>query len=280
MDVTTEPKRGGIQQLVKLALEEDIGSGDITTDAVIPADMRAHAVLFAKEDCVICGLDVAKLVFLQLDKEAEFKKTVEDGDAVKSGQVLAAVTGNARTLLGGERTALNFMQRLSGIATKTREYAEKIKDYDVKLLDTRKTTPCMRVLEKYAVRTGGGGNHRFGLYDAVLIKDNHIKLTGLENAVAKAKKTGKKVEVEACTLNEVKSAVKAGSDIIMLDNMSIDDIERAIKIIDKKAVIEVSGGVNGKDIVKIARLGVDWISVGRLTHSVRSVEIGMDIVDE
>jgi nicotinate-nucleotide pyrophosphorylase (carboxylating) len=270
-------ERGEIQRVVKLALEEDIGPGDITTSAVIQDDIRAKAILVAKGDCVVCGLDVAEAVFKMLDPEMRFAKLVKDGDTVKSGQTLAELAGNAGGLLRGERTALNFMQRLSGIATKASKYAERTKDYDVRVLDTRKTTPCLRELEKYAVRTGGAQNHRMGLYDAILIKDNHIKLAGLENAVAKAKKTGKRVEVEVNNIEEVRLALKSGADVIMLDNMSLQEMGKAVKIIDKKAVVEASGGVDGKDIVKIAKLGVDWISVGRLTHSVSSVEISMEI---
>jgi nicotinate-nucleotide pyrophosphorylase (carboxylating) len=203
---------------------------------------------------------------------------VKDCDAVKANHVLAEVSGNARSLLSAERTALNFLQRLSGIATTTRKFLEKTRDYDVKLLDTRKTTPGLRLLEKYAVRCGGGENHRMGLYDAFLIKDNHIKLAGLENSVAEAKKTGKRIEVEVASIEEAKSAVKAGADIIMLDNLSFGDLKKAVKLIAKKAVVEVSGGVTVENIGKIAALGVDWISVGRLTHSVPSVEISMDVL--
>ena len=266
-----------VGKIVKLALEEDIASGDITTEAIIPAGTKANAVLVSHEECVLCGLDVAEAVFRELDPGMEFVRKAEDGDEVKPDQVLLEVTGDARALLTGERTALNFLQRLSGIATKAHGLAERIKDKDVKLLDTRKTTPGLRVLEKYAVRTGGGSNHRFGLYDAILIKDNHITLVDLDEAVREAGKTGKKVEVEACDMEEVDLALKAGADIIMLDNMSIEDIEKAVKVIDKHALIEVSGGVNGKDIETIAGLDVDWISVGRLTHSVRSVDISMDV---
>ncbi len=267
-----------IKQLVKLALDEDIGTGDITTAAVIPIDMRAKAALIAKEVCVVCGLDVAEAVFKELDPETEFVRNAKDGEMVKPGHVLAEVSASARALLSGERTALNFLQRLSGISTKTHEYAEKLKGFDMKMTDTRKTTPGMRELEKYAVRTGGGKNHRSGLYDAILIKDNHIKLVGLENAVSKAKETGREAEVEAGSLEEVEKALKGGADIIMLDNMPIEDIRKAVDIIGKHAVIEVSGGVNEGNIEEIAKLGVHWISVGRLTHSVPLVEISMEMV--
>lgn len=266
------------RQLVRLALEEDIGSGDITTETVIPADRSVKAEIRAKQECVICGLPVAELVFRSLDEDVDFKENAKDGDHVKPGQVLALVSGNARALLTGERTALNFMQRLSGIATKTRHLVDAVKGDGVSVLDTRKTTPGMRMLEKYAVRCGGGKNHRSGLYDAILIKDNHIKLAGLEPAVRKAKETGKRVEVEVNSVEEARQAVRAGADIIMLDNMGMDDMRHAIEEIDRKATIEVSGGINGGNIAEIAKLGVDWISVGKLTHSVQAVEIGMDIV--
>lgn len=268
------------RRIVRTALEEDIGPGDITTDAVIGADISAVAELRAKEDCVICGLDVAGEVFLVLDDKMKFRRLAKDGDEVKSGHVLAEITGNARALLTGERTALNFLQRLSGIATKTHELSEKIKKHGVKLLDTRKTTPGLRELEKYAVRTGGGQNHRFGLFDGVLVKDNHIRLTGISKAVKDAKGTGKKVEVEAGSLEDVKEAVEAGADIIMLDNMSLEEMRDAVKLIGKKAVIEVSGSVDEGNIEEIAKLDVDWISMGKLTHSVKAVDIGMYIMKE
>jgi len=268
------------RRIVRTALEEDIGPGDITTDAVIGADTSAVAELRAKEDCVICGLDMAEAVFLVLDDKMKFRRMAKDGDTVKSGQVLAEITGNARALLTGERTALNFLQRLSGIATKTHELSEKIKKHGVKLLDTRKTTPGLRELEKYAVKTGGGQNHRFGLFDGVLIKDNHIRLAGISKAVKDAKGTGKKVEVEAGTLEDVKEAVEAGADIIMLDNMSLEEMRDAVKLIGKKAVIEVSGSVDEGNIEEIAKLDVDWISMGKLTHSVKAVDIGMYIMKE
>lgn len=262
--------------IVRAALEEDVGRGDITTNAVIPSGMKAGAVIRAGEDMVVCGLDVAENVFRSLDRNVVFRKLVKDGQKVRKGAALAEVKGNAGALLTGERTALNFLQRLSGIATLTRRFAGKV-GKGVRLLDTRKTTPGMRSLEKYAVVCGGGQNHRFGLYDAVLIKDNHIRLAGLENAVARAKMTGKKVEVEVVSVDEAKRAADAGADIIMLDNMPLGEIRKALEVIRKRAVVEVSGGVNEKNIRKIAGLGVDWISVGALTHSFRSVNINMEI---
>lgn len=262
---------------VRAALEEDVGSGDITTEAVIPAGMRARASLIAKEECVVCGLGVAEQVFRSLDTGVIFRRRAEEGGTAKPGTVIAEIEGKAAALLTSERTALNFLQRLSGIATFARTLSRKIEGTGVKLLDTRKTTPGLRALEKYAVAAGGGENHRFGLSDAVLIKDNHIALVGLEEAVRRATKTGRKVEVEASSLDEVRRALVAGAGIIMLDNMRPDQIREAIGIIGKKAIVEVSGGVDEGNISAIAALGPDWISVGRLTHSVRAVDIAFEV---
>jgi nicotinate-nucleotide pyrophosphorylase (carboxylating) len=263
--------------IVRIALEEDVGTGDITTGAVIPAGMKSKAFIRAGEDMVVCGLNIAEVVFRSLDRNVAFRKAVSDGQKVRKGDLLAEVRGDARALLTGERTALNFLQRMSGIATMTSRFAIEIRGTGVRLLDTRKTTPGMRALEKYAVVCGGGHNHRSGLYDAILVKDNHIRLVGLEDAVAKAKKTGGKVEVEVVSVDEARRAVDAGADIIMLDNMPLGEIAKALKVIGKGAIVEVSGGVNEKNIGKIAKLGVDWISVGALTHSPRSVNINMEI---
>jgi nicotinate-nucleotide pyrophosphorylase (carboxylating) len=265
--------------IVKAALEEDVGTGDVTTEAVIPKGMTAKARMVANEDCVVCGLDAASEVFRQLGG-VSFRKLVSDGDCVKAGQALGEATGNARSLLTGERTALNFLQRLSGIATRTSGMVKKAGSSKVRILDTRKTTPGLRMLEKYAVRCGGGENHRAGLYDGILIKDNHIGLVGIRRAVEGAKPVGKKIEVEAKTLDEVKEAVSAGADIVMLDNMDISQMKEAVRVIrslDKGILIEVSGGVNEGNIGAIAKLSVDWISIGALTHSVKSVDIGMDL---
>lgn len=266
-----------VRKIVRNALDEDVGTGDITTQSTIPSGTRVRAVIRAKEDCIVCGLDVAEIVFTTLDDGVKFKNAVKDCDAVKSGQTLAEVEGDARAILTGERTALNFLQRLSGIATKTRKMAGKINNGKTKLLDTRKTTPGLRGLEKYAVRCGSGHNHRKGLYDEILIKDNHIKLVGLKNAVLNAKKTGKRVEVETKTIEEVTEAIDSGADVIMLDNMNMVEMKKAVRAIGDRAIVEVSGGVDESNIGKIASLGVDWISVGALTHSVKSVDIGLDI---
>ncbi len=266
-----------VRKIVRNALDEDVGTGDITTRSTIPSGIRVSAVIRAKDDCVVCGLEVAELVFKSLDDGVKFKNIVKDCDAVKNGRILAEVEGDARAILAGERTALNFLQRLSGIATKTRKMSEKIKNGKTMLLDTRKTTPGLRVLEKYAVKCGGGKNHRKGLYDEILIKDNHINIVGLRKAVENAKKTGKRIEVEVKTLEEVTDAIDSGADVIMLDNMPFDIMKKAVSMIGGRTLVEVSGGVDEENIAKLSGLGVDWISVGVLTHSVRAIDIGIDI---
>jgi len=266
-----------VKNLVKMALKEDIGPGDITTEAVIPKDLKAVAFILAKEEGIIAGLEIAKLVFQTLDPKIIFKKLVKDGNRVKDGQKIAEIYGNARKILSAERTALNFLQRLSGIAALTNEFVQKVKPFKAKILDTRKTTPGLRLLEKYAVRTGGGKNHRLGLWDEILIKGNHVDLVGLKEAVKKAKELEKKVEVEARSLKEVKQALEAGADIIMLENMDLRTIKEGVRLIGKRALIEVSGGVNLDNVREIAKAGPDWISIGRLTHSVKSLDISLRI---
>lgn len=268
-----------IDRIIINALREDIPSGDITTDNIIDETSQSEAVLIAKDEGVIAGLDVAKKVFLMLDDQVVFEKMVEDGQTVKRGDIIAKIKGNTRALLKGERTALNLLQRLSGIATKTRQLADKIKDLPAKLVDTRKTTPGLRVLEKYAVRVGGGYNHRFCLSDGVLIKDNHIKAAGgIKQAVQLVREKiphTMKIEVETETIEQVLEALEAKADIIMLDNMSLDEMKKAVKIIDGRAVTEASGNVNADTIYDIACTGVDIISVGGLTHSVKAFDISM-----
>ena len=266
-----------IKNLVVLALEEDIGSGDITTERVVPENLKAKAFIFAKEKGIICGLEVVKMVFETLEPKIIFKKLVEEGEEVGPGGKIAEVYGNARKILSAERTALNFLQKLSGIATLTQEFVKKVNPYKVKILDTRKTTPALRVLEKYAVRVGGGKNHRFGLWDGILIKGNHIALVGLKEAVKKTRELGKKVEVETRNLKEVREALQARADIIMLENMDLKTIKEAVKLIGKSAIIEVSGGVNLENVRPIARTGVNWISIGRLTHSVKGLDMSLKV---
>jgi len=270
--------------LIKLALAEDIGPGDITTRAIVPKDRNAKAVIMAKEAGVIAGLEIAKDVFKHLSRNIKFISGVKDGTFVKKGKVLAAIIGPAATIITGERVALNFIQHLSGVATLTNKFVARVKGQGsrVKILDTRKTIPGMRVLEKYAVRMGGGANHRMGLHDAVLIKDNHIMIAGgIEKAIkaAMAKYGRKEIEVEARTIEEVKKAVRAGADRILLDNMNITQLKESVKLCKKARIkTEASGGVNLNNVKAIAKTGVDFISVGALTHSAKALDISLKIL--
>jgi nicotinate-nucleotide pyrophosphorylase (carboxylating) len=269
------------QHLIKIALKEDIGSGDITTDNLVDPDLEGKGVIVAKEPFVIAGLDVAGQVFKYLNAGVVFIPVYSDGDFVKQGETVASVEGNLRALLSGERTALNFLQRLSGIATCVRSYVDELKNKRVRLVDTRKTTPGWRVLEKYAVRVGGAHNHRMGLYDGVLIKDNHIAACGgIQKAVDRIRTRVShlvKIEVEVSTLDQVKDALKAGAEVIMLDNMSMEQIKEAVAFINKKALVEVSGNVTKSGLNSLADAGVDIISVGALTHSAGCVDMSMRI---
>ena len=268
-----------IDKLIETALREDISNGDITTDAIFDKDAEAHGKYIAKEDGVICGIDVVKRVFEILGGEFEFTPNFKDGDKVKKGDVIAKIKGDARTLLSGERVGLNLLQHLSGIATATSLAVEAVSGTDTKISDTRKTTPGLRLLEKYAVKVGGGSNHRFCLADGVLIKDNHISACGsITKAVEKAKRSVPhtvKIEVEVESLDEVREALAAGADIIMLDNMSNELMAEAVKIIDKKAITEASGNMGQKNLFEVAKTGVDIISIGALTHSVRAMDISL-----
>lgn len=270
-----------VDRIIINALKEDIPSGDITTDNIISENSVSEALLISKDTGVIAGLDVAKRVFELLDDKVDFKKMIEEGQTVKYGDIIAKLKGNTRALLKGERTALNLLQRLSGIATKTRQLADRIKDLPSKVVDTRKTTPGLRILEKYAVRIGGGYNHRFCLSDGVLIKDNHIKAAG---GIIKAIELVRdriphtiRIEVETETIEQVFEALNGKADIIMLDNMGLDKMIEAVKIINGKAITEASGNVNFDTIYDIASTGVDIISVGGLTHSVNAFDISMKI---
>ena len=269
------------QHLIKIALKEDLGPGDITTDNLVDSDLEGKGVIIAKEPFVIAGLDVAGQVFKYLNANVIFIPVYRDGNFVKEGDTIATVEGNLRALLSGERTALNFLQRLSGIATCVRSYVDELKNKRVRLVDTRKTTPGWRVLEKYAVRVGGAHNHRMGLYDGVLIKDNHIAACGgIQKAVDRIRTRIShlaKIEVEVSTLDQVKDALKAGAEVIMLDNMSIGQIKEAAAFINKKALVEVSGNVTKSGLNSLADAGVDIISVGALTHSAGCVDMSMRI---
>lgn len=268
--------------LIDAALAEDIGESDITTDAIVKGTEAGKAELIAKEDMIVAGLFVAETVFKRLDRKTVFKAGFKDGDRVKKGKVVATVAGRLSVLLTGERVALNFLQRLSGIATKTSQYKNAMGSSMVKLLDTRKTTPCLRPLEKYAVLAGGGTNHRMGLYDSVLIKDNHIMAAGsITKAVEAVKKeygNGIPIEVEVTSLDETREALTAGANIIMLDNMGVPLMKKAKKLIGKKALIEASGNINIDNIGAVAKTGVDFISVGALTHSAKAIDMSMEIV--
>ena len=270
-----------VKQVIASSLKEDIGKGDITTLSTIPKSKKASAVLIAKERGIICGLDIINFVFRTVDPKVKIIYFKKDGQNVKKGEKVAKIKGKARSLLTAERTILNFLQMMSGVATTTNNFVQKIKESKTRVLDTRKTLPTMRYLQKYAVRCGGGKNHRQGLYDMVLIKDNHISVAnGIKNAVSLARKEyGKKVkiEVECSNLKEVKKALESDCDWIMLDNMKLGDMKKAVKIITGRKKIEASGGVNLKIIREIAKTGVDFISVGALTHSYKALDISMRI---
>ena len=266
-------------EMILLALKEDITFGDISSDAVLPKTAMGSVEIIAKQDGVIAGLPVFKRVFELIDGSIDIKFMVADGDLVHSGEKLAVLRGDLHSLLSGERTALNYLQHMSGIATYTHSIADILEGSGIKLLDTRKTTPCNRIFEKYAVKIGGGNNHRFNLSDGVMLKDNHIAAAGgIKNAVAMAKKEVsfvRKIEVEVENLNMVREAVEAGADIIMLDNMDYETMEEALKIIDGKAETECSGNVTAENVAKLAALGVNYISSGALTHSAPILDISM-----
>ena len=268
-----------VDHLILEALREDISSEDVTTNAVMKEAVTGEVELICKQDGVIAGLDVIERVFRLLDANTKVELYCKDGDQVKNGELMGKVVGDIRVLLSGERVALNYLQRMSGIATYTRSVAELLKGTGTKLLDTRKTTPNMRIFEKYAVRAGGGYNHRYNLSDGVLLKDNHIGAAGsVANAVRMAKEYApfvRKIEVEVETLEMVKEAVDAGADIIMLDNMSTEEMAEAIRIIDGRAETECSGNVTKENIARLTSLGVDYISSGALTHSAPILDISL-----
>lgn len=277
MDFSQLHLRGQIEAWLK----EDIGSGDLTTDFIIPVEAKSSAVIHAKQDGVLAGIKVAQMVFETLSSGIIFKPFEKDGASLKRGTVIAEIEGSARAILTGERLALNLLQRMSGVATKTRQFVQMVAGTKARIVDTRKTTPGLRMLEKYAVVSGGGFNHRLGLYDAVLIKDNHIKVAGgVKEAVEKAKQRAGhtvKIEVEVESLEQVELALSAGPDIIMLDNMDFEMMRRAVEKIGGKAIVEASGGVNENTVRKVAETGVDIISVGALTHSAAALDVSLDI---
>lgn len=271
-------------EFILSALREDISSEDVTTNAVMREYRKGSVDLICKEDGVLAGLDVFKRVFTLLDATTEFEMFYEDGDYVKNGEKIGTVTGDIRVLLSGERTALNYLQRMSGIATYTNEIAKLFEGGKTKLLDTRKTTPNMRIFEKYAVKVGGGHNHRYNLSDGILLKDNHISAAGsITKAVQMAKEYApfvRKIEVETENLDMVREAADAGADIIMLDNMSYETMSEAIKIIDGRAETECSGNVTRENVAKLIDLGVDYISSGALTHSAPIMDLSLKNLHE
>ena len=270
-----------VKKLIESALAEDIGSGDITTDNLVTPDQTGDAEIITKEPMVLAGLDVARQVFEMIDPDLAVDTDCADGDDLPTGSRIMTLAGRLGSLLHGERTALNFLQRLSGIATHVRPYVAAVRDYPVRLVDTRKTTPGWRVLEKYAVRVGGAANHRMGLYDGVLIKDNHIAACGsITTAVTRVRAATShliKIEVEVGTQDEVEEALRTGADVIMLDNMNLDEIRTAVAKINHRAIVEISGNVSLEKLPALAQTGVDIISVGALTHQARSVDISMRI---
>lgn len=269
----------GLDALLTAALQEDVGTGDITTESCIPPEAVSRGRFLAKEDLVLCGLDVAKRVFELTDPTLSFTALRRDGELVKKGEYFAEVSGCSRSILTGERVALNLMQRMSGIATRTAQAVSAVAGTKTRVVDTRKSTPGLRVLEKYAVRVGGGGNHRFNLADGVLIKDNHISAAGgIREAIAAVRQNAPhtlRIEVETETLEQVDEALGSGADIIMLDNMDNETMRIAVQRIAGRALTEASGNMGERDLRSVAETGVDFISVGALTHSVRSSDISL-----
>jgi nicotinate-nucleotide pyrophosphorylase (carboxylating) len=282
--MSVELTRAEIRRAVRAALAEDLGSGDVTTLATVPPNAKSVALMRAREPLVVAGIQFAELAFRELSPNIQIKKIVRDGQPMKAGEALLKISGSSRVILSAERVALNFVQRLSGVATATAQFAEAVKGTGAVILDTRKTTPGWRRFEKYAVVCGGGKNHRLGLFDLVLIKDNHLvalrneKPNAIAAAIARAQKKFPKlkVEAEADTLEQVAQAAAAGADIILLDNMPPAQLRQAVKIVNGRAKTEASGGVNLKTVRAMAATGVDFISVGAITHSARAVDIGLD----
>ena len=271
-----------LDPLIDLAFAEDIGIGDVTTEATVPPTQEGIGTLLAKSGGIVAGLPVAERVFARLDAALAFRRLVSDGEAVNAGTPIAEVQGSAKTILMGERTALNFLQRLSGIATLTAQFVEAVSDYDTKIVDTRKTAAGWRAVQKYAVRVGGGSNHRFGLYDGVLIKDNHIVAAGgVQNAVRRARELvphTAKIEVEIETVDQVDEALAAGADILLLDNMPLGIMRGVVQEVGDRVITEASGGITLDQVQAVAATGVNLISVGALTHSAMPMDISLTLV--
>lgn len=269
------------RRVVRRALREDIGPGDITTQATVPWEMRVSAAMVAKGAGVVAGLKIAYLVFAELDPYCDFEAHAGEGEPVQAGQMISELKGEARAMLTAERTALNFVQRMSGIATRTAEYVEAVRGTKARIVDTRKTAPGLRLLDKYAVRAGGGANHRFGLYDGVLIKDNHLRCAGGVTAAVRAARAAAshllRIEVEAETLEQAQEALAAGADAVLLDNMALDTMRQAVELAAGRALVEASGGVTLETVRHIAECGVDLISVGELTHSAPALDISLEV---
>ena len=282
--MTAEIPEHTVNEIVSRALSEDVGPGDVTTAATVAPEAQCRAEIVAKAEGVIAGMDVARATFHAVDSSIAFEAVVADGVRVSAGTVVARIAGNTRGVLTAERTALNFLQRMSGIATLTAQYVEAAKGTKARILDTRKTAPGLRLLDKYAVRMGGGSNHRIGLFDGVLIKDNHLRAAGgVGEAVQRARAAAHhllKIEVEVQTLEEVEEAIAAGTDVILLDNMEIGEIAGAVKLVAGRCEIEVSGGVTLSTVRALAETGVDYISVGKLTHSVPALDLSLEIADD
>ncbi len=270
-----------LDPLIELAFAEDIGIGDITTEATVSSTQQAIGTFIAKSDGVIAGLPVAERTFKKLDATLTFQPFVNEGDTITANTPIGEIQGNAKSILTGERTALNFLQRLSGVATLTAQFVNAVANYNVKVVDTRKTTPGWRALQKYAVRVGGGNNHRFGLYDGILIKDNHIVAAGgIRNAVRRARQTAPhtaKIEVEVENIEQVSEALEAEADILLLDNMSIDMMTQVVQQIGNRAITEASGGITLEQVQTVAATGIDLISVGALTHSAIPMDISLKL---
>jgi len=273
-----------IHSIILSALKEDIGTGDVTTEATIPDNVIGKGIFLVKDDGIIAGLDIAERVFKSVDKELVLLRSRKDGEVVKNGEIIAIVEGSVASILTAERTALNFLQRMSGIATMASQFKDQVKHTKAKIMDTRKTAPGLRVLDKLAVKIGGCENHRVGLYDRFLIKDNHIAVAGSISKAVKACRGYKDfklknflIEVETTNFSEVIEALQSGADIIMLDNFELDEMVKAVRLINGKCKVEASGGVNIYTVKNIAETGVDYISVGALTHSVKALDISLEV---
>jgi nicotinate-nucleotide pyrophosphorylase (carboxylating) len=283
MDETLASSWKQVEQAIDRALAEDVALGDVTTEALIPSDQKGRAAIIARAEGILAGVEVAKAVFLRVDPSLRFEALLQDGAKVRKKDVVAVIEGKAASILKGERVALNFLTRLSGIASETARYVEATKGLKARITDTRKTTPGIRPLEKYAVRVGGGKNHRHHLGDGILIKDNHLAALrsmglGIKDAIQRARQSSTlKIEVEVGSVGEGEEALEAGADVIMLDNMSIEDMRRVVELVKGRALIEASGGITLDNVRQVAETGVDLISVGALTHSARSLDLSLEL---